>query len=85
MFIEQPPEDLPEHIKSYINRMFREIQTSIDGVNAIVIRDQVPDRPREGTIYYLREDLDIAVEGYYAWLNDAWHKIDTTEGGGSPT
>ncbi len=74
--IEIPPDEWPTRERSYLARMLQNISNAIDGVNAVAIRDVVPVRPKEGKIYYLRKDLDdVAVEGYYVFINDEWKKL----------
>ena len=77
MFIERPPADEISHEwLAYIDRTLRTIELAIGSTNGVAIRDQVPERPREGLIYYLREDLDdVAVEGYYVWVNNEWKRV----------
>ena len=52
------------------------IDNAIQGANGVAIRNEVPNKPREGKIYYLREDLsNVATEGYYVYLNGVWRKL----------
>jgi len=75
-WFEQPPAHWPEEDKAYINRLMQYIDQGINSVNGVIVRDTVPEQPREGRIYYLREDLsDGATEGYYVYLDDVWRKI----------
>jgi len=63
-------------MKAYIHRMMMYIDSAIQGANGVAIRSEVPAQPREGKIYYLREDLSNgATEGYYVYLNGVWRKV----------
>ena len=75
-YYEQPPEDWSPENKAYIHRLMVSIDYAANGINGVAIRDQVPDRPKEGKIYYLREDLgNGATEGYYVYINYVWKKL----------
>ena len=73
---EQPPNSWTPEDKAYINRLMGHIAEGLDGTNGVAIRNEVPDKPREGKIYYLKEDLSNgATEGYYVFINQVWRKI----------
>jgi hypothetical protein len=56
------------------------IEKAINEINGVLRRRAIPERAREGQIYYLEEDIDDfgATEGYWVWLNDEWYRIDLT-------
>ena len=71
-----PEEIYTPELARFIDDLMLNVQTEIDSVNGVAIRKEVPDRPREGKIYYLTEDLNnIVTEGYWALINDQWHKF----------
>lgn len=73
---EQPPNSWTPEDKAYINRLMKNIEDASNSIIGIQIREQVPEKPREGRIYYLREDLSNgATEGYYVFINYVWRKI----------
>ena len=76
LFFEQPPPDWDDASKAYINRLMYYISEAVDSTNGVSIRKEVPEKPREGKIYYLKEDLDDKVtEGYYVFVNGVWEKL----------
>lgn len=58
------------------------IEKAINEVIGVVRRRTIPEKPREGQIYYLVEDLNdgesFALEGFWVSLNDEWYTIDLT-------
>lgn len=63
----------------FYNEMLDAIDKAIEETNGISIVRAAPDKPREGKIYYLLEDLDDdTVEGYYVHINGVWSKLTLT-------
>lgn len=69
MDIRQPPAELSDDIKAYLQRQFQEVEDEINSANGVSIVKHLPDRPREGKLYYVRD------EGLYFWIDDEWKKI----------
>jgi len=74
--IEIPPADWSIEVTAYVDRMLQRIQEEIEGSNGVAIRSYIPDKPKEGKIYYLSEGLsEAAIEGYYVWINGEWKRL----------
>jgi len=76
---EYPPEGTSAEIIDYLQRFIQAINLELSAASNVSIRNEVPERPREGHIYYLQDDLsDSATVGYYVYMKDAWYKVDLT-------
>lgn len=81
VIFELPPADYAMSLEAlaYFARFVNQINDELESINQVIVRDAVPENPREGRIYYLTEDLnDDATEGYYVYVNNVWNKLAMT-------
>lgn len=67
-----PPIDITAGLSDYLFRQARETEEAILTVNGIAIREELPDRPREGKLYFIRDD------GFYYDVGGLWFKLNAT-------
>ena len=74
---------IPDDYRLAMDTQLDMIERAINEVNGVVRRRTIPERPREGQIYYLEEDLTeptgLALEGYWVFMNGEWYRMDLTK------
>lgn len=84
----QIPGDLADHVVvRALGVQLDLIERAINEINGVVRRRTIPEKAREGQIYYLEADIDDfdAKEGFWVFLNDEWYRMDLTRAADIPT
>lgn len=73
-----PPTELGTEVREYLFRLQNQIESVLGETNDVAIREILPDRPKEGKLYYIKEDpTQPEMVGLYLWTENAWRKIVT--------
>lgn len=78
---EQPPEELSERVKAYLNRRFDSIADALEQPSGYPIRKEMPYKPQVGVIHYFGNpathnyDAAILTEGFWGLTSTAWVKL----------
>ena len=77
MDIQSPPPNTDPALRDYLFRQFKIVENEIFSVNGVSVVGVLPERPRDGKIYYLKEGTDNSA-GYWVWLNNVWVELGAT-------
>jgi len=71
IIVTQPPEETPSGLARFLNAIQNNINTALLRVGSYPPRGTVPDKPRNGDIYYL-EPPAVTIPGFYGYVNGSW-------------
>ena len=71
MEIQNPPEESSGPLTEYLFRQFKIVENELNSGNGISIKKELPDRPRNGKLYFVDGSL-------FFWADDAWQTIAVT-------
>lgn len=86
---EQPPESVDEELRSYLIRMFTDIDSTFRKPPKFTERTEQPPKPQKGDVHYFGDpanhnyDAAILVEGFWGFTEAGWEQLDGGGGGGS--
>ena len=74
---EYPPIDLDPELEAYLVRVLTVIVNALGESNKLEVMTRLPDRPRNGLIYYFGIILlpDITTPGFWGFEEGAWVKL----------
>tara|TARA_R110000822_G_C15338773_1_gene495880 strand:- start:7136 stop:7378 length:243 start_codon:yes stop_codon:yes gene_type:complete len=74
---EQPPSDAPPALAEYLRRQFIAINIALQGKSHINPIYVLPDKPRDGNIYYFGQIIGATIPniGFWGYENGAYVKL----------